>query len=119
MDTSCLTSHLNWAFKINVINIQMPHYATLSDKPSIYDDKVIGYALEYDREDISLSQNSEYFIIYSLASYIALLGIMGTPLVFDTISQSIEATDKGKPKLYYHFWSTIVLIIGGLWGYVS
>ena len=94
----------------------MPHYATLSDTPSIYDDKVTGYAVEGTEFVLALG-GSSFITIIVLASTLTVLGL-STPL-FVTISESIEImTDcKVKPKLYYHFWSSVVLIIFGIWGY--
>ena len=92
----------------------MPHYATLSDIPSLYDSKVTGYAVE--GKDFQLGN---LVIIYAAilgSSYIVMA--LSTPL-FAIISEAInDSSGKGrKPKLYYHFWAAILLIVGGLWGY--
>ena len=97
--------------------MQMPKYATHSDVPSIYDKTITGYAV-----DAELSVSFFYyqpFIVYSTVfGAVSLFLILGlsTPL-FVTIVESIETTEKGKPKLYYHFWSSVLLIIVGVWGY--
>lgn len=95
----------------------MPYYATLSTTPSIYDDKITGYAKE-DTHHIQIAKFDNSFIIVALiliASNFIVLGL--STHLFVTISESIEATDNGKPKFYYHFWSTMLLITGGIWGY--
>ena len=92
----------------------MPHYATLSDIPSIYDDKVVGYAAK--EVNFNFQYSSFYYYIAVFASNFVVIGL-STPL-FITISEATnESSGKRKPKLYYHFWSAVLLIIGGLWGY--
>ena len=95
----------------------MPHYATLSDIPSIYDNKVTGYAVEgtafHSGTDASFSIPYVYFAL--VATNFVVVGL-STPL-FGTISEAISGSSGRKPKLYYHFWSTILLIFGGVWGY--
>ena len=94
--------------------LQMPHYATLSNTPSIYDDKVIGYAVE----GTDIYTIDSYLTIYMTVMVIFEIFILGlSTSLFVTISKSIETTDKGKSKLYYHFWSAAVLIVVGLWVY--
>ena len=98
----------------------MPHYAALSDKPSIYDAKVIGYAVKGDdfQSGIASSFSVYYLYVALFASNFVVIGL-STPL-YVTISEAIsygESSGNRKPKLYYHFWSAILLIIGGLWGY--
>ena len=97
----------------------MPNYATLSDIPSIYNDLITGYAIDakrfyyyyYYRQSFVV-----YSVIFAFVSISIVLGL-STPL-FVTIVDSIETTKgKGKPKLYYHFWSSVLLIIIGIWGY--
>lgn len=97
----------------------MPNRATLSDTPSVYNDLITGYAVDandfynyfYHRQSFVV-----YSVIFGLVSLSIVLGL-STPL-FVTIVDSIETTEgKGKPKLYYHFWSSVLLIIIGIWGY--
>ena len=96
--------------------LQMPNYAALSNFPSIFDDKIMGYAVE---AELFFDEHQPVFIaytvIFAIVSLFIILGL-STPL-FVTIVESIETTDKGKPKLYYHFWSSIALITVGIWGY--
>lgn len=92
--------------------LQMPNYATLSDTPSIFDDKAMGYAGFYFHHQIYLGAAYGILVVASLLISIGL----STPL-FVTIVESIETTEKGKPKLYYHFWSSALLIFLGIWGY--
>ena len=98
----------------------MPHYATLSNIPSIYDNKVIGYAVKgvnfRSLTGIDSSFTLHYMYVAIFASNFVVIGL-STPL-FVTISEAInKSSGKRKPKLYYHFWSAVLLIIGGLWGY--
>ena len=97
------------------VHMQMPNYAHLSNTPPIFDDNVIGYAkgselLYKTVDDITVN----YLPVSFSLSAIIVLGLSTTLLA--TIIKSIETTSKGKPKLYYHFWSTVALIIGGVWG---
>ena len=93
------------------IILQMPNYATLSEIPTIFDDKIMGYAVEAGCCGYSWS----FMSCFTVALIFSVLGI-STPF-FVTITESVETTQKGKPKLYYHFWSSVVLIVVGIWGY--
>ena len=96
----------------------MPSYAKFSDVPSIYYDLITGYAIGakqffdyyYYRQSFVV-----YSVIFAIVSMFIVLGL-STPL-YVTISESIKTTDKGKPKLYYHFWSSVLLIVIGVWIY--
>ena len=78
----------------------MPHYATLSNIPSTHDNKIqTGHAVK-EVVHIEIAKFNISFIIFAImlmASNFIVLGL-STPL-FVAISESIETTDKGKPKL--------------------
>ena len=93
----------------------VPNYATLSDIPSIFDDKIMGHADFYFHHNYNQDNSVSLYVIFFIIVSLSIVVGLSTPL-FVTIVDSIEMTNKGKPKLYYHFWSSVLLTAVGIWG---
>lgn len=109
--------------RLYCILLQMPTFAQLDKPPTSYDDRVIGHAKSIDDLQSYYNNMKNFYgsIILSLSFCIA-----PNVLIFKILNQSIKMKLKRatifhgdmikrristhKPKLYYHFWSALILL---------